>query len=675
MKKKIFTLLTLALCVCSGAWADTELISYSVTASSLNTTTDKTWTDNDASGTPGGTCSFYYRSTKSAIVTYEDVKYYQLGGGDASIKLTLSGANTFKTGDVVSVTYYGSTTNATGYYVRKTYKGSSNQIASETTSSQNTVYTKTVSLDANFNGESTIYIERYSPTMCISSVSVSRPVTYSVSVSYNGEGTYGTASAVLDALAEGKTTVITAVPASGYKVTNWAVSGTGASISPSGASNSLTTTLTMGTANATVTCTFAAAATYTISYGAGSADGVTGSKADETKTEDVNFTLPSKPVFTRTGYLQTGWNTNADGTSGTHYEFGATYTANAAQTFYPEWTLCYYSFVAGASSGDIAENAEVNTSTGGKMIYTPLGSGGTLKYASNVGVNGIEFGGGGNCAVTVLLGNKIQAGSVITFNMYVGSASSRGLIIAKADGTNVATFSESVIGSYTKSYTVTAGDGIAGTNSFKLKRNNNAYLECLYVMNCGASTETIEPSKEYTTYCSPYALDFSGIEGLTAYVVDDAADGDAHLTAVTSVPAGTGLILRKTSGSSFDVPLGTAISLGTTNKMVGVTKATAVAAWADGTVFNYILSDGAFYRAEAGTLAAGKAYLHLDSNPESAGAPSLMLDFGEGETTGINMVQGSEYTVNGEYYDLQGRRVAQPTKGLYIVNGKKVVVK
>ena len=51
------------------------------------------------------------------------------------------------------------------------------------------------------------------------------------------------------------------------------------------------------------------------------------------------------------------------------------------------------------------------------------------------------------------------------------------------------------------------------------------------------------------------------------------------------------------------------------------------------------------------------------------------MSFDFGETTGINAVNGSELKVNGEYYNLNGQRVANPTKGLYIVNGKKVVIK
>lgn len=61
----------------------------------------------------------------------------------------------------------------------------------------------------------------------------------------------------------------------------------------------------------------------------------------------------------------------------------------------------------------------------------------------------------------------------------------------------------------------------------------------------------------------------------------------------------------------------------------------------------------------------------------SATAPARSLTFDideEGGTTSINTVQGSGVMVNG-YYNLAGQRVAQPTKGLYIVNGKKVVIK
>ncbi len=79
-----------------------------------------------------------------------------------------------------------------------------------------------------------------------------------------------------------------------------------------------------------------------------------------------------------------------------------------------------------------------------------------------------------------------------------------------------------------------------------------------------------------------------------------------------------------------------------------------------------------FRKTTSGTLAANKAYLKIASGSP---APTLGIVFNDSETTGINDMKRETINNNGEYYDLQGRRVAQPTKGLYIVNGKKVVVK
>ena len=60
----------------------------------------------------------------------------------------------------------------------------------------------------------------------------------------------------------------------------------------------------------------------------------------------------------------------------------------------------------------------------------------------------------------------------------------------------------------------------------------------------------------------------------------------------------------------------------------------------------------------------------LKSDPGVSGARSLNLD---GDVTAIkNIKVGTEDNI---YYDLQGRRVLYPTKGLYIVNGKKVIIK
>jgi hypothetical protein len=69
---------------------------------------------------------------------------------------------------------------------------------------------------------------------------------------------------------------------------------------------------------------------------------------------------------------------------------------------------------------------------------------------------------------------------------------------------------------------------------------------------------------------------------------------------------------------------------------------------------------------------AGKAVLHLTSG--QAGARAAVLGVVEG-TTGIGSVGCDTVATDETIFDLSGRKVAQPVKGLYIINGKKVVVK
>ena len=89
---------------------------------------------------------------------------------------------------------------------------------------------------------------------------------------------------------------------------------------------------------------------------------------------------------------------------------------------------------------------------------------------------------------------------------------------------------------------------------------------------------------------------------------------------------------------------------------------------------HYVLTGHNFvWVKDAGTLAAGKCWIELvPSSPAHARRLSIVH---EGETTGISTVKTAADTKDAAVYDLQGRRVMQPTKGLFIVNGKKVVIK
>ena len=81
-----------------------------------------------------------------------------------------------------------------------------------------------------------------------------------------------------------------------------------------------------------------------------------------------------------------------------------------------------------------------------------------------------------------------------------------------------------------------------------------------------------------------------------------------------------------------------------------------------------------FYKVAKGqSVPSGKAYLVITDLPDHS-REFVGFEY-DNETTGISLTENSELRTENAVYDLQGRRVAQPTKGLYIVNGKKVIIK
>lgn len=192
------------------------------------------------------------------------------------------------------------------------------------------------------------------------------------------------------------------------------------------------------------------------------------------------------------------------------------------------------------------------------------------------------------------------------------------------------------------------------------------------------STEcTVTMADDIATFCCAYDLDFTNVSGLKAYLAGgyDKANGKVMLMRVNSVPAGTGLILMGESGT-YKVPYSTSIAF-YTNLLKGVTASTTINP-TDGSNTNFILANGTngigFYAvSSSGELAAGKAYLQLPTS--AAQAKSVKMVF-EDETTGI--VENYEFenkNNDGTVYDLMGRKVKNMTKGMYIMNGKKVIIK
>ena len=180
------------------------------------------------------------------------------------------------------------------------------------------------------------------------------------------------------------------------------------------------------------------------------------------------------------------------------------------------------------------------------------------------------------------------------------------------------------------------------------------------------------PASGYMTIGSICDLDYlKAIPAyeLEAYVVTAVSGSTLTLEEIPHIPAGEGVILKGTPGTTYTIPV----------FEHGYTVSTNLLKVSDGTVKGgdgiYALAEmnsvvGFYKVAETVTIPAGKCYLNT-----AAPAPDYLAFYFNGGTTGVNDVRSKMADVRGEVYDLQGRNVAQPSKGLYIVNGKKIIIK
>mgnify|MGYP002623482113 CR=1 FL=1 len=193
-----------------------------------------------------------------------------------------------------------------------------------------------------------------------------------------------------------------------------------------------------------------------------------------------------------------------------------------------------------------------------------------------------------------------------------------------------------------------------------------------------AADQTFEVgSLGYATFSSAYPLNILGSEAVKAYRAT-VTDGKVVLHQVTgSIPAKTGLVLAGTAYATATISPATGVTSIDDNLLKASVTATQLT-YAEGAPYRYFLagsdaeSVGFYYLASNQNSAAGKAYLETSTALANTTADARVAWTFADEVTGIT----SSYreTLNDtRYYDLQGRCIAQPTKGLYIINGKKII--
>ena len=256
---------------------------------------------------------------------------------------------------------------------------------------------------------------------------------------------------------------------------------------------------------------------------------------------------------------------------------------------------------------------------------------------------------------------------------------------------NVFSFSADITTKSNLNWTYTYTSDYSGSDislSGNIQVALSVYNSWLEVLSEGqTSVAATIGSTGWSTFASPYALNLSSMtasEGsVKAYYASSIGASSVTMTSTESsaVAAGEGLMLKGTPSATITIPVvdsGSAIS---GNKLVGVTNNITITNETENYANFYVLSINGSDNAEfqnlkdwldAGnsvTINAGKAYL------DATGAAARLSIVFDDETTGVRSLTPSLSESEGAVYNLSGQRVAQPTKGLYIVNGKKIIMK
>ena len=686
--KKIFTLLTLALVSIGTAWA-ADVIGYTeaINGTKLDARVLTGCTNVDISGPIYGSNISDYKGT-SKSVSINGTAYANTDSWRKSQNNTYEGQNvgynlTIAPGYKMNISHVGAKIavaddtykwyveilNGAGTQIWKsgektTTKASAGEVGADVTEKeaiQGVTGNITVNLYVKQGGSTKYFSINY--LQLTVTTELDTRATYAMSVSQNIDGVGTVTPEDGSTVTEGEDVAFTAIPNTDYKFVKWEIDGVEQTANPYVIEN----------VTSTHTAVAYFAKRYTVTYNLGDAAGTVGKVLnnvnrangyDEKYSDDNDkYTIPAyaHKYLYKEGYIMDKW----EDEDGNLYKSGDVISMTKNIKLTPTWT---------ATTNSLASSTAKTTVTWSfakaDILFTDWQS--DTKYGYYVQTANVN---GENIAVPMkIINGKVgnwgrtdklaQVNKNTTFTI----PAVKGMVVKIADAykeisaTTIAG-STDYTGKGTKSITYTY-DGTDETIDI-VSLDDGQYLtsiEVVYPVTASAIPAKIG-LKGYATFASNYPLDLANLPaGLTAYKASSVAGGEIKFSEVTAaVPAGEGLLLKGTAGETYSIPVAASANDLVDNKLAGVTVDTPLAA--DGA---YVLSGDKFVKANKGTLKAGKAYLPA----VSVSAPVLTISFGE--TTGINAAK-AESVKSADIYNLNGQRVSQPAKGLYIIGGKKVV--
>ena len=701
--KKIFTLTMLLLCAVVGAKGEATVVGYTeaINGTSLDARVLSVGGLENLSITgPSFGSAITDQGSKTVYIdgtTYTNVKSWRKSVKDAydnqniGYRLTVASGykmNISKVNARIAVaddtyTWYVEILNSVGTQVwksseRTTTKASSGKIDNVDVTDKEDIQGLTGTVTVNLwvkQGGSTKYFSINYLQLSVELEEDSRP-NYTITANVaDGQTTYGSIDKDGDnSVPEGDAISLTATANAGYAFINWTKDNVEVS-------TNATLALSSVTANATYVANFKKLyrATYNLGEYAGTLTGKVlcsynaANNVNEIYADkDDNYTIPAyaHKYLYREGYAFAGWSYG-----GNIYDSGDEITGLTEDpTITPTWIA-----TTQALSNSYATTEVAWSFAKADIIFMDWQSSDKYGYyTQNVTVNG----------ETIAIPMQITKGKVGNYTRSDALAQTNQntqFTIPAVSGMTV-----SISGAYKEISTTTIAGSTdytgTGTKSISYKYNGSdetidiiigesgQYLTSIvvtYPQTIASVSKTISAAG-YATLCSEYPLNFTG-SGVKAYIAT-IEDKSVKFTEVTSVPANTGVLLKGTEGNKT-ISVAASSTDVSANKLIGVTEETEV----DGPIFVLMAPTSSpigFYKTTAASFTVGANTAYLPASVVSGARMFIGFDDNE-EVTGINALLNEKgEMVNDKFiYNLNGQRVKNASKGLYIKNGKKIFVK
>ncbi len=218
------------------------------------------------------------------------------------------------------------------------------------------------------------------------------------------------------------------------------------------------------------------------------------------------------------------------------------------------------------------------------------------------------------------------------------------------------------------------GDNYVACNNDQFSNKSN-YWQIIKVTEVPVNIST---TAGWASVAYPFAVQVPS--DVKAYIAATAEDDVLTLQEITDgiIPANTGALLTKDGGGLVNLTITTTSTTYTDNKLTGATAERSGFTAKDTYVLASKSGKVGLYPSTLTIVPSNKAYLLKTNITTSASGEAQMMNFVvDGMVTGLNTVESdANKTDNNTYYDLNGRRVLYPTRGIYVKgNGQKVFIK